>query len=107
MSLLDSIVGVALAFSAIPFGDAVTIPSIIVALIGFGVSVASLYASGIISVSGSSLIYSGYIENEGFPNSSGGSPITVYDWFTPQNIEINGNTYQIPTNYAIIKPASL
>ncbi|GEM_PF-6325189 len=106
LGLLVAMVSVDLALAAVPWSDAVTIPSIIISLIGYGVSVASLFESGIISVTSSTVIYGGYIKNYGFPNSNGGSPITVYNWYTPQDVEINGNTYQIPTNYPIIKPAS-
>lgn len=104
ISLLVGLAGVALALAAVPYSDAATIPALIVALVGFGVSVASLYENGVLNVTSSAFLYNGYIKNNGNSNGNAGL-VTVEDWYTPQDITVNGNVYQFPSNYAIIKPA--
>lgn len=102
LGILVSLVSVELAMAAVPFGDAVAIPAVVTAMVGFGLSVASAFQSGMICVSSSALIYVGYIQNSG-NGAGGGTTISVHNWFTPASININGETYQIPTNYAIIE----
>ena len=102
LGIIIALVGVSLALAAVPWSDSITIPAILVSLAGFAVTVAAAFASGMLNVTANSFLYIGDIQNAG--NSTSGGPIQIYNWYTPQDIYLNGVVYQFPTNYAIVKP---
>ncbi|MCL5730843.1 MAG: hypothetical protein M1605_01805 [Candidatus Thermoplasmatota archaeon] len=101
IGLLVSLAGVGLALAAFPYGEDVDMAALFVSLVGFGVSVAALFESGVLSVTSSTFMYGGVVKN--FGNTTEGSPVAVYNWYTPSDINVDGTNYQFPTNYAIIK----
>ncbi|MCL4332781.1 MAG: hypothetical protein M1162_04625 [Candidatus Thermoplasmatota archaeon] len=101
LGLAAAVIGVALVFAAIPFGASVAAPAAMAAFLGLGTAIAGFLLSGVISVSSTTFMYSGYIQNTGNEISPGGS-VVISNWYTMDNIEVNGGTYQFPSNYAIV-----
>ncbi len=103
LSIAVALAGVALATGWEPFGDATAGVALFGALVGFSTSVASLFLNGVLSVSSGTLLYGGFVKNQG-AFGGGGSQFSLENWYTPADINVNGESYQIPTNYAIITP---